>query len=248
MLNRLILYITFSFLSCASWSISALEPDSWANILYAKSQYVEEVELIYWDAEEQSVYAKKVVQWFLNLPKIKQVFKNGKVIIAPQNNENNGVFTILQKMSLTPVSDGYKGIEGTAKKTKQWSPPFDNKPFVVISYDSITRYNAGLVHELLHHYYWGFTSETISEIEKIRDTFLLKSNEKFIFKDDPGHIFVYSCQYYPMGYGKIIQEHFPKTVDVCASMLGNDKISSRGTTTEGVDLWGANFVERNGMM
>lgn len=240
-ISILILVVSFS----ETW---ATENTGWGDALGANSRNVGDFELVYWDGEANVAFASDVLKWFGQLPFQKQVFENGKVIIAPRDSERNGVYEVLKRMNRGKVSKGFKGIEGTSKQKGKRKPPFNSAPFIIVSSESIRRYNVGLIHELLHQYYWSMPPSAISEVEAVRDTLIASNGDGFAFKSDPGHVYVWSCQYFPLGYHSIVYEHFSLMADICKSTLGDGQINPRGTSEKGVRLWASSFASRNGMV
>ncbi len=106
------------------------------------------------------------------LPYYKEAFHNGKVIVDPSK---DGVHWVISKSAGREAHPGYKNPEGTAKRKGKWPPPFNTSPFVVINAESLENSNVGLIHELLHHYYWALPHRFISEVEKQHDFFFESS-------------------------------------------------------------------------
>ncbi|EIC20688.1 hypothetical protein [Thiorhodovibrio frisius] len=222
--------------------------ESWGHILGARTINISGVDLVFWEGALYTEEAAEVIQSFMSLSTFNKAFEGGVVIIAPRNEAEHGVYDALKRMAIDGVvAEGFKSAEGTAKPIGRWSPPFDNRPFVVITEESLRRSNAGLVHELLHHYYWAAPKSVIDDVTKLHAEFLSLSGNNFTWKNDPGHIFVYGCQYFSMGYKEVLKEHISKITEICNRALGTILIDPRGTTENGVSSWIADFVKRNGM-
>jgi hypothetical protein len=243
----LVIALMVGFVSGESIAAGA---NSWADALGANGKNVGGMELIYWDHPSAVTDAAEVLEWFSQLPLHNRAFGGGKVLIAPAvgDGKDAGVYWVLQKMSAgQQVAQGFKETEGTAKRAAEWYPPFNKKPFVIITHESLARYNAGLVHELLHHYYWALPNEIPSRIQPMHDAFLRVSGDSFTWRGDPGHIFVFGCQYFPLGYGNVIDKYIPGISELCEIVLGKSRLSGRGTTMHEVDAWASYFVNKNGM-
>ena len=166
-------------------------------------------------SESELAHAQELVRQLAQSPAFAGLLQKTTIVITPPG---KGVEAI-------PGTDAPPDIEGIALVDGLLGTSTPHA--VVIRHDSLTRWNMGLGHELLH----VFSHETPFAAGKIFDVWNRTygpNPEKWGYLT-PDHLFVFLGQYYLAGYGDEVNRVAPEVYRLCQELLGNARYSSRTT-------------------